>query len=157
MGYYSGKDGELLLFNESATPPAFERLARVRSWSFSSSATTLDTTNLGDTDRTVIAGLRSASGSCSVFYYQDAPGGGGDASKLIRKLVQARTNADDDGVAPESQNVRIRLRINDGSTYGRFIEGDCVLTGVAMTMSVGEILAAEISFEFNGAPVEVVL
>jgi len=155
MGYYSGTDGELQLYDAKAG--THQTLARVRNWSFSSSVATLDTTNLGDTDRTVVSGIRSTTGACSLFYYQDAPGGGGDASLLIRKLVQARTTQGDDGVAPKPQNARMKLRIKDGSVLGRYIEGDCVLTSVSMTMAVGEVLSADVAFEFNGAPLGVVL
>ena len=53
--YYSGKDGELYIEGTKA--------AKVQNWSFSESMATLDTTGLGDTDRTLEPGIRSYSGS----------------------------------------------------------------------------------------------
>ena len=43
------------------------------------------------------------------------------------------------------------------STTGKFIEGECLLTSVSMTMAVGEVLSADVSFEMNGAPRAMVL
>lgn len=148
MAFYSGKDGELWIDGKKA--------ARVRGWSISSSVATLDTTSLEQTDRTVISGIRSTNGNCSLFYYEEGPGVTGDCSTLLRKVIQAASSSDT-GIAPEPKNVRLRLRINDGTAGGRYIEGDCVITSASMTMAVGEVLVAEVAFEFNGAPTAVVL
>jgi len=149
MSFYSGTSGELWIDGV--------RAARVRNWSFSYSVATLDTTSLADTDRTVVSGLRSATGNCSLFYYQETPGSSGDAGTLLRKVVQARTQQGTAGVAPAPENVRLKLQFSDGTVNGRGIEGDCVITSVAMTMAVGEVLSADVAFEFNGAPLGVAL
>lgn len=149
MAFYSGTDGQLYIDGKQA--------AQVRSWAFTSSVATLDTTTLGNTDRTVVPGVRSTSGNCSLFYYQSGPGNGGSASELLHKVVKARNGSTVAGVAPKPENVRLKLRVADGSTLGRYIEGDCVITSVAMTMAVGEVLSADVAFEFVGAPTEVVL
>lgn len=149
MAFYSGKDGELWIDGVKA--------ARVRGWSFSSSVASLDTTSLEQTDKTAISGIRSSVGNCSLFYYQTEAGSGGDCSKLLSKIIKAATLSADTGKAAAPENVRMRLKVNDGSTNGRYIEGDCVITSASMTMAVGEVLAAEVAFEFNGAPTEVVI
>lgn len=148
MAFYSGKDGELWIDGKKA--------ARVRAWSVSSSVTTLDTTSLEQTDRTVISGIRSTSGNCSLFYYEATPGSSGDCGTLLKKVMQAATTSDT-GIAPAPQNVQLKLRVDDGTTIGRYIEGDCVITSASMTMAVGEVLSADVAFEFNGAPTSVVL
>jgi hypothetical protein len=142
MAYYSGQHGALYINDKQA--------AKVSSWSFSSNLSTLDTTTLGDTDRTLTAGIRSTTGSCRLFYYAD--GAENDASTLLRELVKARTNADDPGVAAETQEVKLRLTVNDGSVATKYIEGMVLLTSVAMEMSVGTVLSTEVAFEFVGAP-----
>jgi len=147
MAFYSGTDGRLFIDGKEA--------ARVRSWSYSVSQATLDTTSLADTDRTVTEGIRSHSGSCSLWYYADTAGN--DASALLQKLIMARTAGAEPGIAPESQRVTLRLAIKDQTLSGKFIEGEAVLTSAALSMSVGEVLAAEVAFEFNGAPTEVVI
>ena len=145
MPFYSGTDGRLLIDGKEA--------ARVRSWSYSASQSTLDTTSLADTDRTVTEGIRSHSGSCALWYYADP--GGNNASTLLQKLIKARTVGNEAGIAPESERVTLRLKIHDQSTEGKYIEGEAIITSAAMAMSVGEVLSAEIAFEFNGAPTAV--
>ena len=145
MAFYSGTDGRLLIDGKEA--------ARVRSWSYSASQSTLDTTSLADTDRTVTEGIRSHSGSCALWYYADP--GGSNASTLLQKLIKARTVGNEAGIAPESERVTLRLKIQDQSLEGKYIEGEAIITSAAMAMSVGEVLSAEIAFEFNGAPTAV--
>jgi len=146
MAYYSGRDGELLIDGVKA--------GKVRSWSVSASASTLDTTTLEDTDRTVIYGVRSMTGNCSLFYYADnaTTKAGNDASILLNKIIKARTTSTEPGTAADPETVTLRLRISDGTTSGKYIEGSVLITSVSMSMAVGEVLAAEVAFEFNGAP-----
>ena len=146
MAYYSGRDGELLIDGVKA--------GKVRSWSVSASASTLDTTTLEDTDRTVIYGVRSVTGNCSLFYYADnaTTKAGNDASVLLNKIIKARATSTEPGTAADPETVTLRLRISDGTTSGKYIEGSVLITSVSMSMAVGEVLAAEVAFEFNGAP-----
>lgn len=147
MAFYSGTQGELLIDGVKA--------AKVRNWSLSSSLGLLDTTTLGDTDTTSVPGTRTTSGSCQLFYYAVDPlnTNSNSASVLVRKLIKAGN----EGVAPEAEEVRLRLKINDGTTSGKFIEGPAHLTSVAMACSVGDVLSADVAFQFNGAPTAVVL
>jgi hypothetical protein len=145
MPFYSGTDGRLLIDGTEA--------ARVRNWSYSATQATLDTTSLADTDRTVTEGIRSHSGSCALWYYADLDGN--DAGLILRKLIKARTVGNEPGIAPESERVTLRLKIQDQTTDGKYIEGEAIITSAAMAMSVGEVLSAEIAFEFNGAPTAV--
>ena len=117
MAYYSGRDGELLIDGVKA--------GKVRSWSVSASASTLDTTTLEDTDRTVIYGVRSMTGNCSLFYYADnaTTKAGNDASVLLNKIIKARTTSTEPGTAADPETVTLRLRISDGTTSGKYIEG----------------------------------
>jgi hypothetical protein len=65
MTYYSGKDGTLT-YNGS-------QVAKVSNWSVSSTVDTLETTVLTESDRSYVPGLRTISGSATVFYYDNAP------------------------------------------------------------------------------------
>lgn len=147
MAFYSGKDGRLLIDGAFA--------AKVRSWSFSSSMSTLDTTTLGDLDRTITSGIRSTTGNCQLFYYAEDPTNlaTNSASTLINKLIKASAT----GQGVESQRATLELRVADGTTTGKYIRGECLLTSVEMSMAVGEVLSANVSFEFDGAPRELVL
>jgi|TARA_R100001082_G_scaffold66709_1_gene37692 hypothetical protein len=146
VAFYSGQDGQLLIDGAKA--------AKVQSFSFSSSQAVLETTSLEDTDRTLIAGVRSYSGSARLFYYQASAGSGGDVTTLINKCIKAGSGAGD-GTAADSSSVTLKLKIDDGSANGRFITFSAFITSLSMNSSVGEVLSADISFEANGAPTEV--
>ena len=143
-GFYSGKEGELLIDGT--------KVAKVRSWSFSMNQAVLETVSLEDTDRTIIHGTRSYTGSASVYYYQAAVGvASGQLSTLITNIIRTGNSAGE-GKNAESTAMTFKLRIKDGSTNGRFIEFEAIPTSFSITSAVGEVTAADISFEVNGAP-----
>ncbi len=146
-GFYSGKEGQLFIDGT--------QVARVRSWSFSFNQAVLETVSLEDTDRTIIHGIRSYTGSASVYYYQDVAGGGaGQLTTLINNIIKRGTSF---RLNDESVAMTFRLKIKDGSTAGRFIEFQAIPTSFTMTSAVGEVTAADISFEVNGAPTNLAL
>ena len=146
-GFYSGKEGQLFIDGT--------QVARVRSWSFSFNQAVLETISLEDTDRTIIHGTRSYTGSASVYYYQDVAGGGaGQLTTLINNIIKRGTSF---RLNAESVSMTFRLKIKDGSTAGRFIEFEAIPTCFTMTSAVGEVTAADISFEVNGAPTNLAL
>ena len=148
-GFYSGKEGELLIDGT--------KVAKVRSFSFSFNQAVLETVSLEDTDRTIIHGTRSYTGSASIYYYQETAGGGaGQLSTLINNIIKTGSSAGD-GANAESTAMTFKLRIKDGSTAGRFIEFQAIPTSLNITNAVGEVTAADISFEVNGAPTGLVL
>ena len=149
-GFYSGKEGELLIDGT--------KVAKVRSWSFNMNQAVLETVSLEDTDRTIIHGTRSYTGSASVYYYQETAGGGaGQLSTLINNIIKTGSTSGGDGTADEATAVFFTLRIKDGSTLGRILTFQAIPTSFAITNAVGEVTAADISFEVNGAPTVVAL
>tara|TARA_R100001530_G_scaffold83483_1_gene58229 strand:- start:494 stop:946 length:453 start_codon:yes stop_codon:yes gene_type:complete len=150
MTYYSGANGDFWIAGTS--------VARVQKWAFNTTVALLDTTSLGDTDATSVYGIRNTAGSCSLFYWQDNQAQG-DCSKLIRNIVQGRTGSSTTvpGKATAPQSTSLRLRLIDGSTDGRFIRGEVLLTSATMTMAQGDVFSADITFQFLGAPVEATL
>ena len=151
MAFYSGSSGELYIDGTKA--------AKVSSWQFSSSLATLEATSLADTDRVITAGTRSTSGSCTLFYYTDTPSAPTDNSArvLLNKLIKARTSGAVAGQAAETAAVTLKLKINDGTTSGKYITFSVYITTVDMRMAVGEVLSANINFEVIGASTEVTL
>ena len=144
-GFYSGKEGELFIDGT--------KVAKTRSWSFSFNQAVLETVSLADTDRTIIHGTRSYTGSASVYYYQETAGGGaGQLSTLINNIIKTGSTSGGDGTVDEATAVFFSLRIKDGSTLGRLITFQAIPTSFAITSAVGEVTAADISFEVNGAP-----
>jgi hypothetical protein len=144
MAYYTGINGALYIDGSKA--------GQVRNWSLASSVGVLDTTNLGDTDRTVAGGLRSTQGSCTIMYHSDETATVGAAAVLINKVIKSRTTAVDPGIAAAPETATMKLLLNDGSAAGKYVEGEVHLTSVSMNMAQGEVFSATCSFEFNGAP-----
>ena len=147
MAFYTGTDGRLLIEGENA--------AKVINWSFTSSLQVLETTTLSDRDRTAVPGIRSSSGSCSLFYYDADPTSTStnSASKLLNKIIKAGgSNAQ----GAETEKVRLELRVFTGGVT-RKIVGDVWITSANLTMSVGEVLSSDITFEFDGAPTNVLI
>jgi len=147
VGFYSGRDGELYI-DGSAT-----KAAKVQSWSFSSSMAVLETTSLGDTDRTLKAGVRSYSGSCRLFYYVASPASGANSNLnvLLNNALKTGGSAGD-GTNDVSPSIQLKLRMTTGSSDIRDIQFAVFITGVSMSTAVGEVASADISWEANGAP-----
>ena len=147
MGFYSGRDGELYIAGSDT------KAAKVQSWSFSSSMAVLETTSLGDTDRTLKAGVRSYSGSCRLFYYVETPASGAN-SNLHDILIAAMKSGGSagDGVNTVSPEIVLKLRLTTGNDDVRDIQFSVFITGVSMNSAVGEVASADISWEANGAP-----
>ena len=153
--FFSGQHGQLFI-KTSSTATTWTKCAKVRSWSLNSNNATLDTTTLEDTDRTIINGIRSTSGSCSLFYYQE--GTANSAAILLNQIIKERTTGTEPGQAAEQTPMMMRLKVDTGvGTVGKYIDLEVYITSASMSMAVSEVLAADISFEVNGAPVDVVL
>ena len=151
MGFYSGRDGELYITESGGTEA---KAAKVQSWSFSSSMAVLETTSLGDTDRTLKAGVRSYSGSCRLFYYVAQAGGESNLHAILTNSIKTSSSAGDEGgettdVSPE---IVLKLRMTTGSSDIRDIQFSVFITGVSMSTAVGEVASADISWEANGQP-----
>ena len=164
MSYSSGTTGYLYL-NTSPTAEAADWVkgAAIRDWSLSSTQGALDTTTLGSTDRTVTPGVRSMNGSCTVLYYQPTAGSntGNTCSNMVDLLVKERTSSAVPGVAAPPQTVFLRLGNTDGlisgaadEPDGHWIEVEALITSASMRSAIGEVYQAAISFDVQGAPIQ---
>ena len=141
MSFYSGIDG-VVYFGSAATASEGGCSAKVKNFQWSISQNVLDTTSLCDTDKTIIPGVRSTSGSCSLHYYT---GGSDSASKLINKIVKAGVSYPN-GDTARSEQVTFKLQID-----GNSITIPAYITQASMTCAVGEVVSVDISFEADGA------
>lgn len=151
MGFQSGQTGKLFLDGSST------EAGKVVNWSFNATQQTLDTTSLADTDRTVIEGVRSISGSCRLYIYSDASTNG-DATLFINKLLKQRTASGVPGSAAKQNATTaetattLKLAYTDYQGTVKHITMPVVITSVNMSASNNEVMGADISFEANGAP-----
>ena len=128
MTYYSGKDGTLTYNGNS--------VAKVSSWSFSSSVDTLETTALTDGDRSYVPGLRQCSGSATILYYDNAQS---SAPKLLLERIVSTS------AVSESSIIGIKL-----GWGGKTIDGNVIITSGELNCAVGEVMQASIQFQFTG-------
>lgn len=111
------------------------KLANVRDVSLDIRKDAMETTVLGDDDRTYVAGIRSTSGRGTLVFRNDDTQG--------RALLNQIFNADEiDG----------KLTLNADSTAGRFTDLEVVLTGIGMEVSAGSLVACSFDFQVSGKP-----
>lgn len=131
---FTGRDGRLLLDSNT--------LVKVTSWSLQADLETLETTTLGDLQRSYVPGVQSFSGSASLLYYVDTDNTN-DASTLLRKLVRTA------GVTT-SDTVTLTLRL-EGDNASNDTTLTAYITNASIGASVGEVVSAQISFQATGA------
>lgn len=137
---YTGRDGRLLI-------DGIEQI-KVSSWSMTGNLETLETTTLGDSQRTYTPGVQEFSGSASLLYYNDGTGRN-DAATALKKVLRVA------GVSA-SDTVDLRLRLVEGTT-NQDVRLTAYITSVNFGASVGEVSRADISFQGTGALSEVTI
>jgi len=148
-GYYSGKDGRLRLSSTGST--GLKDIAKVASWSLSSSLATLDTTTLGDYEVSSIPGLKSATGNASLLYYDYA-----DKTVNPESNVRALLNAIITGADLTAANARVYMELlwNDGqsniSRDKRGISFYAYLTSAELSVATGDLMRVNVSFQMTG-------
>jgi hypothetical protein len=149
--FYSGQNGRMLIGTETA--------AKVTNWSINSTQSPLNCTTLEQEDQTYINGLRSTTGTCRLFYYDYTVGNTAknDAKTLINSIMKARATSGDAGNAPVPNSVTLELQIVDGTATPKVVKVEALITSASMAMAVGEVLAADIAFQVNGAPITVTI
>lgn len=89
----------------------------------------LETTNLGESSRTYITGLRGATGSATLLY-----------ENSLLDDVYAKINTDTQG------SITATLTLNTGKT----IAGSVLITSVGSTVTVGDVTSTNVAFQFSG-------
>jgi len=137
---YTGRDGRLLI-------DGLEQV-KVTNWSMTGNLETLETTSLGESQRTYAPGVQEFNGSATILYYNDGTGRN-DAATALRKVLRIAGVEDTD-------TVTMRLRLIEGST-NHDVAMTAYITSVSYGASVGEVSSAQISFQGTGALTEVTL
>lgn len=132
---YTGREGRLLLGGTT--------LVKVTSWQLQADLELLETTTIGDARRTFTPGVLSCSGSASLLYYKE-----NDNNIAVSPLLKKLINTNSAG-ATESDAVTLTLRLADGSDLND-VTLTAYITSAQFGASVGEIVAAQISFQGTG-------
>lgn len=131
---FTGKDGRLLL-------DGVEQV-KVTNWSMTGSLEMLETTSIGDNQRSYAPGVQEFNGSATLLYYNNGDGRN-DASTALRKVLRV------DGVT-DGDTVDMRLRLLEGAT-NHDVQLIAYITSVSLGASVGEVSSAQINFQATGA------
>jgi hypothetical protein len=131
---YTGRDGRLLIDGTTQV--------KVTNWSLTGSLEVLETTTLGDDQRTYVPGVQEFSGSASLLYYND-DAGRNDAATALKKVLKIA------GIE-SSDTVDLRLRLVEGNK-NHDVRLTAYVTSVSFSAGVGEVSAAQISFQGTGA------
>jgi hypothetical protein len=137
---FTGKDGRLLLDGIDQV--------KVTNWSLTGNLEMLETTSLGDSQRTYAPGVQDFSGSATLLYYNDGTGRN-DAATALRTVLRVSGVSDGD-------TVDMRLRLVEGNT-NHDVQLATYITSVSFGASVGEVSSAQINFQGTGALSEVTL
>jgi len=137
---YTGRDGRLLI-------DGAEQI-KVTNWQMTGSLEMLETTSLGESQRTYTPGVQEFNGSATILYYNDGTGRN-DAALALKKVL--RINGVSDG-----DTVDLRLRLVEGNS-NHDVRLTAYITSVSFGASVSEISRADISFQGTGALTEVTI
>lgn len=120
--------------------PPYRRVAKIRDVQFSTSRDALDTTGIGDEDRTYVPGIRASSGSGNLIYDRNDSA----AIEFANRILNAPSGT------PEDDSLQIVFDTNS-TTQGTFT-GTPVITQAGASVSVGDLVTVPISFNFSGKP-----
>jgi hypothetical protein len=137
---YTGRDGRLLL-------DGTEQI-KVTNWTLTGSLEMLETTSLGESQRTYTPGIQEFNGSATLLYYNDGTGRN-DAAIALKKVLRISGVSDGD-------TVDMRLRLVEGST-NHDVRLTTYIASVTFGASVGEVSSAQINFQATGALSEVTI
>ena len=135
MAHHSGQHGRMYLQNANA---ARVEVGFLKNWSYSMQQSPLDTTCMGDVDKTIIQGVRSTTGQASLLYYSSS--GTSNAATAWNAIFP--------GADTPPKKVDIELEVTGGGN----IKMEAYVTNFNMTCAVGEVVTAEVSWEAIGAP-----
>ena len=151
--FYSGQHGQLYI--KSAGSGNLAQVGNLKNWSINFAMSVLDTTTMGDTDRTLLHGVRSFSGQSSLLYYQE---NNSNVRLMTKDLIYGKSSSGSSysnkgfGKNDEPELSNIVLRLWDGNT--RDLNVVAFVTGFTMSCAVGEVVTAEFTFEGHGAPTD---
>jgi len=137
---YTGRDGRLLI-------DGTEQI-KVTNWQMTGSLEMLETTSLGESQRTYTPGVQEFNGSATVLYYNDDTGRN-DAALALKKVLRISGVSDGD-------TVDLRLRLVEGNS-NHDVRLTAYISSVSFGASVSEVSSAQISFQGTGALSEVTI
>ena len=132
MAVRTGATAQLQVLSGSS----YITVAKVKDISLNFNRDALETTGIGDLDRTYAYGIRGTSGSGSLLY---------DASDSGTREILNHILNDTETLS----GVKIVL---DTATTTGTVTGDALITATGTSVSVGDLISVPISFSMSGKP-----
>lgn len=120
--------------------------AKVRTWSLSIQRNAIDVTCIDTFDRDYVAGVRSATGTATIWYDPSQT----DDITLLNSIFRDRDAAT--GVE-NFETVTFVLNKSKSSGAAGTFQCQCLITDVSPAVNVGEATAVNVSFQVSG-PIE---
>ena len=133
---YTGESG-VVKFTDITTS-AVTSVASVRSFTVDTEVQTIESTAMGDGNRTYLPGLRQFSGTMDLFLRDDDNGGAGQSA-----LQQA-------ALSTQSEATTIEL-YPSGTTAGIKLSGNVIITGYSITANFDNMTECSVQFQGSGA------
>jgi len=114
----------------------YTTIAKVRDISLNIQTDALETTGIGEDDRTYVYGIRGTSGNGTLLYDPSDAG----TTAIINQVL------DTNEILPT-----IQLKLDTGATSGT-ITGSVLITATGASVSVGDLTTVPISFTMSGKP-----
>ncbi len=111
-------------------------IAKVRDVTITFVRDALETTGIGQADRTYAYGIRGTTGSGTLLY---------DSADVATKAIMNRVLSD------STATNSVSMVLDTGSTTGT-LTGGALITQAGTTVSVGDLVSVPISFTFSGKP-----
>lgn len=111
-------------------------IAKVRDVSLTIVRDALETTGIGQKDRTYAYGVRGTTGTGTLLY---------DAANAATRATMNR-------LLNDSESTDTIAMVLDTSVAEGTLEGDALITQAGVSVSVGSVVTVPISFSFSGKP-----
>ena len=115
---------------------------RVRNWSLSIQRSAIDVTCLNSYDTEYIAGIRSTTGTATLYYDPEQQ----TDRDLLNSIFKDNSDCSDKSCAEE---VSFYLNSCSSSGPGNF-EGKALITSISPSVEVGAAVGVQVSFQFTG-------
>ena len=129
--YYAGQDGSVDF--------AGLAVAKVVQWSMTANTDALEVTTLSQDVREFTTGVRTASGSLTVLYYDDAP------VPLLNQVFQDANAAQNPSIGDTAT-----LKLKFSALDDKFFEFKAVLTSAELSCVVGEVMRVNVNYTMSG-------
>jgi len=124
-----------------------QKIAHCRNWSLTVTRDAVETTSLGDSDRTYVLGLRGTTGTATILY-DDAIAAttGLDLWNAIFVEIDCDEN--------DNQDKTVSFQFDQCATNSGLITFDALITSFTHSVSVGEAQSATVTFTVTGSPLD---